>query len=139
MWKSIQHIYETPEILRSLILSKVSCLQSDNDVSTSNKLHQPGVALCLLVHQRPAQRHLRQHLHQESGQRYLQHSRDKLVTHPSQRRHRRAHDLLKDYQNWSLLQQIKTLSKPLRQHHHRFQLIVVIVVIVVRDSGRSID
>ena len=35
-WKSIQHTYETPEILRSLILSTVSCLQSDNDVSTSN-------------------------------------------------------------------------------------------------------
>ena len=31
-----QHIYETPEILRSMILSTVSCLQSDNDVSTSN-------------------------------------------------------------------------------------------------------
>ena len=28
--------YETPEILRSMILSTVSCLQSDNDVSTSN-------------------------------------------------------------------------------------------------------
>ena len=38
LWKSIQHIYETPEILRSLILSTVSCPQSDNDVSTSNTL-----------------------------------------------------------------------------------------------------
>ena len=36
LWKSIQHIYETPEILRSMILSTVSCLRSDNDVSTSN-------------------------------------------------------------------------------------------------------
>ena len=36
LWKSIQHIYETPEILRSMILSTVSCLESDNDVSTSN-------------------------------------------------------------------------------------------------------
>ena len=36
LWKSIQHIYETPEILRSMIPSTVSCLQSDNDVSTSN-------------------------------------------------------------------------------------------------------
>ena len=36
MWKSIQHTYQPPEILRSLILSTVSCLQSDNDVSTSN-------------------------------------------------------------------------------------------------------
>ena len=38
LWKSIQHIYETTEILTyfSLILSTVSCLQSDNDVSTSN-------------------------------------------------------------------------------------------------------
>ena len=36
LWKSIRHIYETPEILYSMILSTVSCLQSDNDVSTSN-------------------------------------------------------------------------------------------------------
>ena len=36
LWKSIQHIYETPEILRSMIFSTVSCLESDNDVSTSN-------------------------------------------------------------------------------------------------------
>ena len=35
LWKSIQHIYETPEILRS-IFSTDSCLQSDNGVSTSN-------------------------------------------------------------------------------------------------------
>ena len=35
-WKSIQHIYETHEILRSMIFSTVSCLESDNDVSTSN-------------------------------------------------------------------------------------------------------
>ena len=35
MWKSIQHLYETPEILRS-IFSTDSCLQSDNGVSTSN-------------------------------------------------------------------------------------------------------
>ena len=35
LWKSIQHIYETPEILRS-IFSTGSCLQSDNGVSTSN-------------------------------------------------------------------------------------------------------
>ena len=34
-WKSIQHIYETPEILRS-IFSTDSCLQSNNGVSTSN-------------------------------------------------------------------------------------------------------
>ena len=34
--KSIQHIYENPEILRSMIFSTVSCLQSDNGVSTSN-------------------------------------------------------------------------------------------------------
>ena len=34
--KSIQHIYETPEILHSMIFSTVSCLQSDNGVSTSN-------------------------------------------------------------------------------------------------------
>ena len=33
--KSIQYIYETPEILRS-IFSTGSCLQSDNGVSTSN-------------------------------------------------------------------------------------------------------
>ena len=38
MWKSIQHIYETPEILRPMIFSTVSCLQSDNGVSTSNKI-----------------------------------------------------------------------------------------------------
>ena len=36
LWKSIQHIYETPEILRSMIFSTVSCLESDNDVGTSN-------------------------------------------------------------------------------------------------------
>ena len=36
LWKSIQHICETPEILRSMIFSTVSCLQSDNGVSTSN-------------------------------------------------------------------------------------------------------
>ena len=36
LWKSIQHIYETHEILRSMIFSTVSCLESDNDVSTSN-------------------------------------------------------------------------------------------------------
>ena len=36
LWKSIQHIYETPEILRPMIFSTVSCLQSDNGVSTSN-------------------------------------------------------------------------------------------------------
>ena len=35
-WKSIQHIYDPPEILRSMIFSTVSCLQADNDVSTSN-------------------------------------------------------------------------------------------------------
>ena len=35
LWKSIQHIYETPEILRS-IFSTDSCLQSDNGVSTSD-------------------------------------------------------------------------------------------------------
>ena len=35
LWKSIQHIYETPEILR-FIFSTGSSLQSDNDVSTSN-------------------------------------------------------------------------------------------------------
>ena len=35
MWQCIQHIYETPEILRS-IFSTDSCLQSDNGVSTSN-------------------------------------------------------------------------------------------------------
>ena len=35
LWKSIQHIYKTPEILRS-IFSTDSCLQSDNGVSTSN-------------------------------------------------------------------------------------------------------
>ena len=34
--KSIQYIYETPEILRS-IFSTGSCPQSDNDVSTSNR------------------------------------------------------------------------------------------------------
>ena len=34
--KSIQHISETPEILRSMIFSTASCLQSDNGVSTSN-------------------------------------------------------------------------------------------------------
>ena len=33
--KSIQYIYENPEILRS-IFSTGSCLQSDNGVSTSN-------------------------------------------------------------------------------------------------------
>ena len=38
LWKPIQHIYETPEILRSMIFSTVSCLQSDNDVSTSNNV-----------------------------------------------------------------------------------------------------
>ena len=37
--KSIQHIYETHEILRSMIFSTVSCLESDNDVSTSNNHH----------------------------------------------------------------------------------------------------
>ena len=37
LWKSVQHIYETPEILRS-IFSTDSCLQSDNGVSTSNIL-----------------------------------------------------------------------------------------------------
>ena len=36
LWKSIQHIYETPEILRSTIFTTVSCLQSDNGVCTSN-------------------------------------------------------------------------------------------------------
>ena len=36
LWKSIQHIYETPEIIRS-IFSTGSCLQSDNGVSTSNR------------------------------------------------------------------------------------------------------
>ena len=36
LWKSIQHIYEPPEIIRSMILSTVSCLESDNGVSTSN-------------------------------------------------------------------------------------------------------
>ena len=35
LWKFIQYIYETPEIIRS-IFSTASCLQSDNDVSTSN-------------------------------------------------------------------------------------------------------
>ena len=35
LWKSIQHIYETPEILRSII-STDSCPESDNGVSTSN-------------------------------------------------------------------------------------------------------
>ena len=35
------NIYETPEILRSMIFSTVSCLQSDNGVSTSNKI--PGI------------------------------------------------------------------------------------------------
>ena len=35
LWKSIQHIYETPVILRS-IFSTNSCLESDNGVSTSN-------------------------------------------------------------------------------------------------------
>ena len=35
LWKSIQHIYETPEILRS-IFSTDSSLLSDNGVSTSN-------------------------------------------------------------------------------------------------------
>ena len=34
-WKSIPHIYETPEILRSTF-STASCLESDNCVSTSN-------------------------------------------------------------------------------------------------------
>jgi len=37
LWKSIQHIYETPEIVRS-IFSTDSCLQSDNGVSTSNTI-----------------------------------------------------------------------------------------------------
>ena len=36
LWKSILHIYETPQILRSMIFTTVSCLQSDNAVSTSN-------------------------------------------------------------------------------------------------------
>ena len=36
LWKSFQHIYETHEIRRSMIFSTVSCLESDNDVSTSN-------------------------------------------------------------------------------------------------------
>ena len=40
LWKSIQHIYETHEILRSMIFSTVSCLESDNDVSTSNRKHR---------------------------------------------------------------------------------------------------
>ena len=40
-WKSIQHIYETLEILRSMIFSTVSCLQSDNGVSTSNTVYPP--------------------------------------------------------------------------------------------------
>ena len=35
LWKSIQHIYETPEILRSMF-STAFCLESDNGVSTSN-------------------------------------------------------------------------------------------------------
>ena len=35
LWKSIQHIYETPEIIRS-IFSTDSCVKSDNGVSTSN-------------------------------------------------------------------------------------------------------
>ena len=35
LWKSIQYIYETPEILRP-IFSTGACLQSDNGVSTSN-------------------------------------------------------------------------------------------------------
>ena len=34
----IQHIYETPEILRSMIFSTVLYLQSDNAVSTSNTM-----------------------------------------------------------------------------------------------------
>ena len=38
LWKSIQHIYKTPEILRSMIFSTVSCLQSDNGVSASNSV-----------------------------------------------------------------------------------------------------
>ena len=36
LWKSIQHIYETPEILRSMF-STAFCLESDNGVSTSNR------------------------------------------------------------------------------------------------------
>ena len=35
LWKSIQHMYETPEIRRSMF-STASCLEFDNDVSTSN-------------------------------------------------------------------------------------------------------
>ena len=35
LWKSIEHIYEPPGILRS-IFSTDSCLQSDNGVRTSN-------------------------------------------------------------------------------------------------------
>ena len=43
LWKSIQHIYETPQILRS-IFSTDSCLHSDNCVSTSNTVTPLGAA-----------------------------------------------------------------------------------------------
>ena len=48
LWKSIQHIYETPEILRS-IFSTDSCLQSDNGVSTSNTGGAQPLFFLLLV------------------------------------------------------------------------------------------
>ena len=41
-------MYETPEILRSMILSTVSCLQSDNDVSTSNSPPASNIVMIYL-------------------------------------------------------------------------------------------
>ena len=49
--------------------------------------------------------------HMANGLRHLQHRLDQLATHPSQRRHHHANELLNDYQKWSLLQQVKTRSK----------------------------
>ena len=55
LWKSIQQIYETSKILRS-IFSTDSCLQSDNGVSTSknnnsnnNNISVPCFLYCFLV------------------------------------------------------------------------------------------
>ena len=71
--------------------------------------------------------------HAANSQRHLRHSLDNLPTHPSQRRHHHAHELLNGYRKWCLLQHMKTRSKHPRQrhHHHRIQFIAIIIV-----SGR---
>ena len=54
--------------------------------------------------------------------------RRQLATHPSQRRHHHAHELLDDYRKWRLLQEIKTRSNHPRQRHHHLHFIVIIFV-----------